>query len=171
MPDTEIELERVYNVPLSRAWISPRHRRVVRAVNILREFAERHMKSEEIKIDSQVNETLWNRGITKPPRMISVRMIKDEDGLVTISLPKTEKEEEAELQETETTPDLTLPTKESETKKKETKAEPSTNVSEIESKKEEKAEEKQSTRKKKAVKTKASVKKKSIKKRSDSDKK
>src|SRR5487761_1028089 len=96
MPDPEIELERVYTVPLSRAWIAPRHRRVVRAVNMLREFAEHHMKSEEIKIDWELNETLWKRGITKPPRRITVKMTKDEDGLVTISLPELEEEAEAE---------------------------------------------------------------------------
>src|SRR5487761_1568858 len=100
MPDPEIELERVYTVPLSRAWIAPRHRRVVRAVNMLREFAEHHMKSEEIKIDWELNETLWKRGITKPPRRITVKMTKDEDGLVTISLPELE-EEEAEAKSVE----------------------------------------------------------------------
>ncbi|MGH2638184.1 MAG: 50S ribosomal protein L31e [Rhabdochlamydiaceae bacterium] len=91
------ELERVYTVPLSRAWITPRHRRTKRAVNILREFAAKHMKSSEIKIDTELNEELWKRGITKPPRRITVKMERDEDGLVTISLPKevTTKKEEA----------------------------------------------------------------------------
>ncbi|HKW05377.1 MAG TPA: 50S ribosomal protein L31e [Nitrososphaerales archaeon] len=96
MPETEIELDRTYTVPLSRAWIAPRHRRVVRAVNVLREFAQRHMKSEEVKIESDLNEKLWVRGITRPPRRITVRMVKDDDGLITISLPKEEKIEEEE---------------------------------------------------------------------------
>jgi large subunit ribosomal protein L31e len=91
MSDQEIELERVYTVPLSRAWITARHRRTRRAVNILREFAEHHMKSSEIKIDTELNEALWKRGITKPPRRIIVKMEKDEDGVVTISLPKETK--------------------------------------------------------------------------------
>jgi large subunit ribosomal protein L31e len=94
LSDSEIELDRTYTVPLSRAWIAPRHRRTARAVNVLKEFAERHMKSSEIKIDSKLNEMLWGRGITKPPRRIKVRMTKDEDGLVTISLPKETKTEE-----------------------------------------------------------------------------
>lgn len=93
-----IELERIYTVPLSRAWIAPRYRRTSRAVNVLKEFAERHMKSSEIKIDSALNETLWKRGITKPPRRITVKMTKDEDGLVTISLPELEEEAEAEAE-------------------------------------------------------------------------
>jgi large subunit ribosomal protein L31e len=91
MSDQEIELERVYTVPLSRAWITARHRRTRRAVNILREFAEHHMKSSDIKIDTALNEFLWKRGITKPPRRITVKMEKDEDGVVTISLPKESK--------------------------------------------------------------------------------
>lgn len=96
MPDPEIELDRTYTVPLSRAWIAPRYKRTARAMNVLREFAERHMKSSEIKIDSDLNERMWDRGITKPPRRIKVRMTKDEDGLVTISLPKDVEEVEEE---------------------------------------------------------------------------
>ncbi len=98
MSEQKAELERLYTVPLSRAWIAARHRRTRRAVNILREFAEKHMKSSEIKIDTDLNEELWKRGITKPPRRITVRMEKDEDGVVTISLPKKieEVKEEAE---------------------------------------------------------------------------
>jgi large subunit ribosomal protein L31e len=89
---SETELERVYTVPLSRAWIAPRHRRTKRAVNILKEYAEKHMKSSEIKIETGLNEKLWNRGITSPPRRITVKMSKDEDGVVTISLPKEKKQ-------------------------------------------------------------------------------
>lgn len=96
MSDQKVEVDRVYTVPLSRAWITARHKRTKRAVNILREFAEKHMKSSEIKIDTDLNEMLWKRGITKPPRRIKVRMEKDEDGIVTISLPKKVEEEKVE---------------------------------------------------------------------------
>lgn len=94
MSDQKIELERIYTIPLSRAWITARHKRTKRAVKILREFAEKHMKSDEIKIDTELNERLWNRGITRPPRRITVKMEKDEDGVVTISLPEEKAEEE-----------------------------------------------------------------------------
>ena len=89
----EEKLERIYTVPLTQAWITARHKRTKRAVKVLREFAEHHMKSSEIKITTELNERLWNRGITKPPRKITVKMVKDEDGLITISLPKVEKTE------------------------------------------------------------------------------
>ena len=96
MSETKPELERIVTVPLSRAWIAPRHRRTKRAINILKEYAEKHMKSSEIKIETSLNEQLWNRGITSPPRRITVKMSKDEDGIVTISLPKEKKATKAE---------------------------------------------------------------------------
>lgn len=103
----EEKLERIYTVPLTPAWITARHKRTKRAVKVLREFAEHHMKSSEIKIDTELNEKLWNRGITKPPRKITVKMVKDEDGLITISLPKVEKP--AELPEGEKVVEPALP--------------------------------------------------------------
>jgi large subunit ribosomal protein L31e len=109
MPEAEPELERIYTVPLSRAWIAPRHRRALRAVNVLKEFAQRHMKSSEIKIDPKLNEELWNRGITKPPRRITVKMSKDEDGLITISIPKKKDEEREAVSEKEETPEVEKP--------------------------------------------------------------
>jgi hypothetical protein len=73
---------------------------------MLREFAEKHMKTSEIKITTELNEEIWKRGITKPPRRITVKMEKDEDGVVTISLPKKAKRqsEEAVVQKPEEAP-------------------------------------------------------------------
>jgi large subunit ribosomal protein L31e len=93
LSEPEIELDREYTVPLTRAWITARHQRTARAIRVLREYAVHHMKSSEVKIDPDLSEKLWSRGITKPPRRIKVRMTKDEDGLVRISLPKGEKTE------------------------------------------------------------------------------
>jgi len=100
MSESEIEVDREYTVPLTRAWITPRHQRSARAVRVLREFAVHHMKSEEVKIDPEISEAIWKRGITKPPRKIKVRMTKDEDGLVRVSMPKTEAAAEEESEET-----------------------------------------------------------------------
>jgi large subunit ribosomal protein L31e len=64
---------------------------------MIREFAQRHMKSEEVKIDQSLNEVMWERGIRHPPRKIRVKMVKDEDDVVTVSLYSEEvKEEEVE---------------------------------------------------------------------------
>lgn len=88
----EIVEERIYMVPLGRAWIRPRTKRAPRAIRLLKEFIERHMKIEEdsIKISNEVNEKIWSRGIQKPPRKIKVRVTKDKDGLVTVHLAEGE---------------------------------------------------------------------------------
>lgn len=124
MSKQDEKLERVYTVPLTQAWITPRHRRTKRAVKVLREFAERHMKSSEIKIDEGLNERLWSRGITKPPRRITVRMERDEDGIITVSLPKVEKlaTNKEEVVEQTTSVGTEAPKTETETKKEKTES-------------------------------------------------
>jgi len=96
--EEEIVEERIYTIPLRRAWIAPRKKRAPRAVRIVKSFIQRHMKietgvkSEEeeeegrLVISNEVNEKLWSRGIEKPPRNIRVRAVKDKEGVVTLYL-------------------------------------------------------------------------------------
>jgi len=56
----------------------------------LKAFIQRHMKSESIIIDPKVNELIWRRGIEKPPRRIRVKVSKDEEGVVKVSLAEAE---------------------------------------------------------------------------------
>lgn len=94
---SEEELSRVYTINLSKVVLSPKYRRTKRAINMIKEFAKRHMKSEEITIDENLNKQMWKRGIKHPPRKVRVKMVKDEDGMVTVSLYHEEaKEEEVE---------------------------------------------------------------------------
>ncbi|MFQ6011392.1 MAG: 50S ribosomal protein L31e [Nitrososphaerales archaeon] len=83
------EVSRLYTVPLAKAWLSPKKRRTVRAMNMIKEFTKRHMKATDIKITTGVNESMWGRGIEKPPRRITLLMEKDVEGVVTVSLPPT----------------------------------------------------------------------------------
>jgi large subunit ribosomal protein L31e len=95
--EEEIVEERIYTIPLRRAWIAPRKKRAPRAVRIVKSFVQRHMKVEpEVKgeeeeegrlvVSNEVNERLWSRGIEKPPRNIRVRAVKDKEGVVTLYL-------------------------------------------------------------------------------------
>ncbi len=86
MSESEPVLERIYTVPLGRAWVAPRYRRAEKAVLILKKFVQRHMKPEVIVIDPSVNEAIWARGITNPPRKIRVYLSKDDEGTVTVTL-------------------------------------------------------------------------------------
>jgi large subunit ribosomal protein L31e len=81
-------LTRTYTVPLRNAFEAPRYRRAKVAIRIIREFAVRHMKGEEIKIEEEVNELIWSRGIKNPPRLMRLEMERDKDGIITIRLPR-----------------------------------------------------------------------------------
>jgi large subunit ribosomal protein L31e len=98
--EEEIVEERIYTVPLAKAWIMPPNKRTPRAVRMLKNFIVKHMKLEAKKegeteeeeepsklvISNEVNERMWTRGIEKPPRKIRVRAAKDKEGNVTVYL-------------------------------------------------------------------------------------
>ena len=101
--EEEIVEERIYTIPLAKAWVRPSKKRAPRAMHMIRAFITKHMKlamrveEEEEKeelprliISKEVNEKVWDRGIQKPPRKIRVRAAKDKDGNVTVYLAEGE---------------------------------------------------------------------------------
>jgi len=97
-PEEEIVEERIYTVPLGKAWIMPPRKRTPRAMRMLRAFIIKHMKLEAKKeeeeeeepsklvIANEVNERMWERGVEKPPRKIRIRAAKDKEGNITVYL-------------------------------------------------------------------------------------
>jgi large subunit ribosomal protein L31e len=79
-------MERVYVIPLRIVKKVPRTIRSPRAVRFVRDFIERHMKTDDVIIDASVNEKIWERGIQKVPSKIKVKAVKDEDGSVVVTL-------------------------------------------------------------------------------------
>jgi large subunit ribosomal protein L31e len=102
-------LTRVYTINLGRAWLTPQHKRTDRVINMIREFAEKHMKSDEIKLEQELNRQIWSRGKTNPPRNVRVKMVKDEDGVVTVSLYEDAPEVAPEEKKTETAAEAPAP--------------------------------------------------------------
>src|SRR5438094_3617413 len=82
---SEEVLERIYTINLGKVLLSPNNQRAKRAINMIREFASRHMKSENVKIEEDVSHLVWERGIRHPPRKISVKLTKDDDGNILVS--------------------------------------------------------------------------------------
>ncbi|MCL2115525.1 MAG: 50S ribosomal protein L31e [Methanobrevibacter sp.] len=78
--------ERVYTIPLRDVKNVPRSIRAPRAVRFVKEFLQKHMKSEEIIIDSSINEKIWERGIQKIPSKIKVKAVKNDKGKVEATL-------------------------------------------------------------------------------------
>ena len=101
MSKTEENLSRVYTINLGKAWLTPRYRRTDRVVNMVREFATKNMKSDEVKIDQDLGRHIWARGKTNPPRKVRVKMVKDDDDMVTVSLYEEAVEAEEEEEEEE----------------------------------------------------------------------
>jgi large subunit ribosomal protein L31e len=110
--------ESVFTVNFRKAWITPEYRRTNRVVGILREFAKRHMKTDDIKIDQYLNRYLWRRGKRNPPRKVRVRMTKDETDTVVLSLYEEVKERKSQAEDLELKDEVKTP-QEKPTKKKE----------------------------------------------------
>lgn len=87
----KVELEREYIIPLRRGVLkAPRYRRAKKAIRIIREFLVRHMKVRDrdlkkVKIDIDLNNEIWFRGIKKPANKIKV-IAKKIDGIVYAEL-------------------------------------------------------------------------------------
>ena len=77
------ENERVYTIPLGRAYDKTRVRRARIAIKMVRTVLCRHMKAEEstVRISEKTNELLFARGMQKPPRKLKVRVVRA-DGIV-----------------------------------------------------------------------------------------
>lgn len=90
------EAERVYTINLGKVWLSPNNQRAKRAINMIKEFSAHHMKTEQIKIDPELSQVVWARGIRSPPRKIRVKMAKTDDGYVMVSPYEEEVKAKAE---------------------------------------------------------------------------
>jgi len=82
--EIEVVEERICTIPFRKVWATPMGKRTPRASRVLRAFVKRHMKAENVEISNAVNEELWARGIRKPPRKITVRLVKDKEGRVIV---------------------------------------------------------------------------------------
>ncbi len=84
---TEKTLERTYTIPLRKEFQKvPRWRKTKKAVAAVKQFLTKHMKSENVKLSTSLNEKLWNHGIRNPPHKIKVNVTKDSEGKVTAEL-------------------------------------------------------------------------------------
>ena len=97
---SEENTARIYTVNLAKAWDTPKYRRTDRVINIIKEFTQRHMQTDKVKIDQDLNRHIWSRGKKNPPRKIRLRMVKEDDDTVVVSSYIEEKRTEAESEET-----------------------------------------------------------------------
>ena len=79
-------MERVYTIPLRNVKNVKRTIRAPRAIREVKNFLTKHMKAEDVKIDESINHAIWERCIQKIPSKITVKAVKDDDGIVTATL-------------------------------------------------------------------------------------
>ena len=94
--DNTPELERTYNVPLRKEYRKvPKWKRTKKAVKALKQFLGKHMKSDDVKLGTKLNEEMWKHGIRNPPHHVKVSVTKDKEGVVKAELfgAKAAKEE------------------------------------------------------------------------------
>lgn len=81
-------MERIYNIPLRDVKTGPRTKRAQKAIRYIRAFLEKHMKTDNVHIEGELNEKVWERGIESVPSKIRVKAEKQDDGTVVASLVK-----------------------------------------------------------------------------------
>lgn len=81
--------EKIHTIPLRKAYRGVRQRRAKKAISVIREYLERHMKSDDIRIGQTINKSVWARGIQKPPRKVRIHATV-ENGVVYAELIGTE---------------------------------------------------------------------------------
>jgi large subunit ribosomal protein L31e len=80
------EKEKVFIIPIWKKVIkTPKYKRAKKAISIIKEFAARHMKTDEVKIGRHLNLRIWENGIKSPPHKVKVRITK-KDAVATVEL-------------------------------------------------------------------------------------
>ncbi|VVC03939.1 Ribosomal protein L31e [Candidatus Burarchaeum australiense] len=79
-------IERVYTIPLGCIFSMPHVRRSKYAIREIKAFGKRHMKSNDVRIGTSLNEFISSQACMSPPRSVKVTAIKDEDGVVRLNL-------------------------------------------------------------------------------------
>ncbi|MFH1456420.1 MAG: 50S ribosomal protein L31e [archaeon] len=152
------EIQRKYIIPLRKAYRkAPIYRRTRRATNALREFVQKHMKVETVKIGKYLNLYIWKNGPRNPPHKVEVDIIKieekDKEPYAKVELVNAPKEEKKNIKKkksfvSQLKEKITEAPKEE--KMEEKKEEPVKDASEKESKKKELEKEKKEVLEKKA---------------------
>ncbi len=80
--------EQIYTIPLRVVKGTSKPNRANRAINEIKKYLVRHMKSDpsQIKIDKSLNEKMWERGRENPPSSVRVRAARFEDGEIQVEL-------------------------------------------------------------------------------------
>ncbi len=81
------DLERTYNIPLRKGVMkAPIHKRANKAIRTVREFLQKHMKTQNVKLGPNLNAKILEHGRKNVPHHIEVKVIKNKDNTVKAEL-------------------------------------------------------------------------------------
>lgn len=87
------KVERSYTIPLRKEFLKvPRYKRAKKAVTAVKEFLVKHMKSDNVKVGTSINEKVWENGMRNPPSKVRIQVEKSAEGEVTAELFGTKAE-------------------------------------------------------------------------------
>jgi large subunit ribosomal protein L31e len=122
--EKKVVLERTYNVPLRKEFQkAPKYRRAKKAGIAVKEFLQRHMKSDDIKVGRHLNMKVWENGIKNPPHHVQVLAIKYNDESVFVELVGATEDKKAEKKSAKSDAKAPKKEKKAEAKKETSKAE------------------------------------------------
>ncbi len=88
-------IERLANIPLSRAYAKPRSHRGRVAMSLVKQYAAKHLKASvaQVRVAQEINSLILARGSRHPPRMVRALLRKYADGTVKVETPEGKKPE------------------------------------------------------------------------------
>ena len=94
------EIERIYTIPLRKEWIKvARAKRANKAMATIKNFINRHVKAEKVKIDPDVSKFVFSHNIKKPPGRIKVMVSGDKKEVKVKLFEEESRAEPAEKEE------------------------------------------------------------------------
>jgi large subunit ribosomal protein L31e len=80
-------MERTYTIPLRKGtMLTARTRRAKKAINVLKEYLVRHLKTDQIHLSNALNEHIWQNGMRNPIMKVTVTAVKDDKGVAKVRL-------------------------------------------------------------------------------------
>src|SRR3989344_5579612 len=73
-------MERLYTIPLRKEFSkAPNYKRTSRAIKAIRQFIQKHMKCENVKIGGYLNLEMWKHGRKNPPPRIQIKAYTEKE--------------------------------------------------------------------------------------------
>ncbi len=76
----------IYTLSLGRLYWGRRSNRSNRAIKYIRKFVIRHFHVNDVLIDPLVNQYIWSRSREKPPRRITIRVVRIKENVARVML-------------------------------------------------------------------------------------